>query len=214
MVFRRRMPLPLAARVRELIWPSMGYRRAVSYMRWRVIRLPGSAYAIAGGFAWGAAISFTPFIGAHFVLSALLAWATRCNILAAILGTAVGNPWTFPFIWALIYRTGMLMLGRGMAETPPLETLADLFDSIWRAAGNLILFVVGLEDGIGSTQSGAALLEVMEEVLWPMCVGAVPWVLVAWFVFYLPLRHLVEDYQRRRRKSPGAVDGDMPNIGD
>ena len=27
------------------------------------------------------------------------------------IGTAVGNPWTFPFIWAAIYRTGAFILG-------------------------------------------------------------------------------------------------------
>jgi uncharacterized protein len=195
----------------------MGYRRAVRYIGWRVVRLPGSAYAIAGGFAWGAAISFTPFIGLHFVLSALGAWLTRCNIVAAILGTAVGNPWTFPFIWALIYQTGMLMLGRVADRTPPLETLAELFDNIWRAAGNWVLFVVGLRDNVGTTQSADAMLQVIQNVLWPMIVGSLPAMVVVWVAFYLPLRYLVDDYQRRRRRRygerAGARNGGMPNIG-
>jgi hypothetical protein len=35
----------------------------------------------------------------HFVLSALLAYIARANIIASAIGTVVGNPWTFPFIW-------------------------------------------------------------------------------------------------------------------
>jgi hypothetical protein len=217
MVFRRRRRLSVLTRLREMLWPRMGYLRAARYMGWRVVRLPGSAYGIAGGFAWGAAVSFTPFVGLHFLLSVLGAWATRCNIPAAIIGTVVGNPWTFPFIWALIYRTGMLMLGREIAETPPLETLAALFDSIWRLAGNAVLFVVGLQDSIVSTQSGAAILQVVQGVLWPMFAGSLPYVVIVWFAFYLPLRRLVEAYQRRRlrrsREIAGAAGGDMPKLG-
>jgi hypothetical protein len=217
MVFRRRMPLSFLARLRELFWPRMGYLRAVRYVGWRVMRLPGSAYAVAGGFAWGAAVSFTPFIGLHFFLSAIVAWATRCNVLASLLGTVVGNPWTFPFIWALIYRTGMFLLGRDVAATPPLETLAGLFDSIWRMTGNAVLFVVGLQEEVMPSHSAAALLDVVNNVLWPMFFGSLPYVAIVWAIFYFPLRRLVEGYQRRRLRSrgkiAGAADGDMPSIG-
>ena len=43
------------------------------------------------GFACGAAVSFTPFIGFHSALAALLAWSIGGNILASAIGTAVGH---------------------------------------------------------------------------------------------------------------------------
>jgi hypothetical protein len=49
-----------------MIWPKSGWRRSWQYTMYRVGRLPGTGYAIAGGFAWGAAMSFTPLIGLHF----------------------------------------------------------------------------------------------------------------------------------------------------
>jgi uncharacterized protein (DUF2062 family) len=55
----------------------------------------------------------TPFPGFHFVLSCLLAWVIGGSILASVIGTAVGNPWTFPFIWIWIYNLGSWILGSG-----------------------------------------------------------------------------------------------------
>lgn len=53
----------------------------------------------------------TPLMGFHFVLAGLLAWIIGGSILASAIGTAVGNPWTFPFIWLWIYNLGSWMLG-------------------------------------------------------------------------------------------------------
>ncbi|MDH3597571.1 MAG: hypothetical protein OEM93_22260, partial [Rhodospirillales bacterium] len=36
-------------------------------------------------------------------------------------------------------------------------------------------------------------------VLWPMTVGGIPTAIMAWVVFFLPMRRLVEEYQRARR---------------
>ena len=98
-MFMRRDPLPIHRKALAAVWPEMGWRRSSRYLMVRIGRLPGSGQAIAGGFAWGAAMSFTPFIGLHILLSAIGAWVSRCSIVAAVLGTIVGNPWTFPFIW-------------------------------------------------------------------------------------------------------------------
>ena len=69
----------------------------------RLKRLQGTPYSIATGFACGVAISFTPFIGFHMILAALTAWLIRGNIIASAIGTIVGNPWTFPFIWLAVF---------------------------------------------------------------------------------------------------------------
>ncbi|MBI4183800.1 MAG: DUF2062 domain-containing protein [Proteobacteria bacterium] len=111
MLFRRRIPTHPLARLGGLFWPRIGWRRAGSYLVYRVRRMRGTPHAIAAGLAAGAAISFTPFIGMHFVLAALVAWVTRGSILASAIGTVVGNPWTFPFIWVWIYELGAWVIG-------------------------------------------------------------------------------------------------------
>ncbi len=218
-MFQRRIRLTLPARLRELIWPRMGFRRAAKYLAYRVVRLPASAYAIAGGLAWGAAVSFTPFIGLHFVVAGLAAWLTRCSILAATIGTVVGNPWTFPFIWALVYQVGVFMLRLDVIDAPADETLALLFRQIWDLVGDWILVFVGLKSSIATNGGTEALAEVLRSVFWPMFVGSLPTAFIVWILFYLPLRRLVESYQRRRRRRyerrqaeiAGASPGDMPN---
>ena len=81
-------------------------KRIISYYKLRLARLPDSNYAISSGFACGAMVSFTPLLGLHFVLAVILAYLIRGNFIAALIGTVVGNPITFPFIWGLIYKIG------------------------------------------------------------------------------------------------------------
>ena len=82
------------------------FNRIISYYKLRLARLPDSNYAISSGFACGAMVSFTPLLGFHFVLAVIFAYLIRGNFIAALIGTVVGNPITFPFIWGLIYKTG------------------------------------------------------------------------------------------------------------
>ena len=130
-MFRRRMPLPVHHRVREFVWPRRGFRRSMTYIGHRLGRLPGTPYRIAAGFACGAAISFTPMIGGHFVGAALLSLLMRGNVIASAIGTVVGNPWTFPFIWAWIYTLGNWLLGRDGPVLPDDLSLTFIFDHFW-----------------------------------------------------------------------------------
>ena len=56
--------------------------------------------------AWGVAVSFTPLLGFHLIICYLGTWLMRGNLIAATVGTIVGNPWTFPFIFYLDYKIG------------------------------------------------------------------------------------------------------------
>jgi uncharacterized protein (DUF2062 family) len=168
-MFKRRIPLPFVHRLKELFWPRSGFSRATRYIAHRISRLPGTPYRIAAGFACGAAISFTPFLGAHFVLALLISLAIRGSIVASAFGTLVGNPLTFPFIWAWLYVSGCWLLGQEVARDLPTRfSAAYIFDHPW-------------------------------EILWPMTVSGIPTALAAWCVFFLPVRVLVLDYQRARR---------------
>ena len=80
--------------------------RFLSYYKLRLARLPASSYAVSSGFACGSMVSFTPLLGLHFILAVVFAFLIRGNFIAALIGTVVGNPITFPFIWGLIYKVG------------------------------------------------------------------------------------------------------------
>lgn len=168
-MFKRRDPLPALKRASEIVWPKGGWKRSGAYVAHRLRRLPGTPYRIAAGFASGAAISFTPFIGLHFVLAAVLALVLRGNLLAAAIGTIVGNPWTFPFIWLWIYSLGTWLIGGDdLTALPQSLSFGYIFENPLR-------------------------------VLLPMTVGGVPTAICAWFVFFWPIQRTVDQYQRARR---------------
>lgn len=170
-MFRRRHPIPLWQRLRGWLWPHIGWRRHSVYLVKRLTRLPGSPHSIAAGFACGAAVSFTPFIGLHTVLSILLALAVRGNYLAAVVGTLVGNPWTFPLIWVATYELGHWLLGSPPAHVPPLEEpeLTSLFEDL-------------------------------RALIWPMTVGGVPLGALVGFAIYFPMVRMIAAYQEARRR--------------
>ncbi len=179
-MFRRRDKPGWGSRIREILWPRKGWHRAGAYFAHRVKRLPGSPYSIAAGFACGAAMSFTPFIGFHFFGAALLAWLIGGNFIASALGTAVGNPWTFPFIWVLIYRIGCWMLGWEIGHALPDElSIEYIFDE-------------------------------PRAILLPMFLGSLPAGLVVWFALFWPVRSVVANYQKmrhhRRHKRRAEID--------
>ena len=87
-------------------------KRFISYYWLRLARLPGSTYAISSGFACGSMVSFTPLLGLHFFLAVFFAFIIRGNFIAALFGTAIGNPLTFPFIWGLIYNVGAFVTSK------------------------------------------------------------------------------------------------------
>ena len=182
-MFRRSQQLSLGRKVLGFFWPAMGWRRSVKYTLHRLARLPGTPYSIAGGFACGAAISFTPFVGLHFVISAIVAWAIRANILASAIGTAVGNPWTFPFIWAWLYQTGTWIVTGGERQQIAAPDFVEIFGHIMEA-------FLGFD--------GQYLIETAAPIFWPMLVSSIPTGFAVWWVFYLPLKYIVQGYQDRR----------------
>ena len=177
MLFKRQKKLHPILYLRNVLWPKSGWRRASRYVFHRVGRLPATPYSIAAGFACGAAVSFTPFIGFHFASAALIAWLIGGNLLASAIGTVIGNPWTFPLIWFWIYQLGNWMLqlapDRGMPEQLSLQMIFNHPD--W--------------------------------LLWPMAVGSIPTAIIAWLAFYWPIKAVVAGYQhhRHRRREEGKI---------
>ena len=188
MLFKRRKPLSLWKRMETVVWPRAGWRRSATYFGHRLSRLPGSPSGIAAGFACGAAISFTPLVGLHFIGAAVLAWLLRGNIFASAVGTVVGNPWTFPVIWLWIFKLGTWILG-------------------WEAGREL-----------PEQMSFTLIVEHPWGIFLPMLVGGIPTALVAWFAFFFPVKRLVTGYQRararrlRRKVGRQIARGERPSV--
>ena len=179
-MFARRRKRSLRENVTYAVLPRTGWRRAANYFWKRVIRLSAAPHAVAAGAAAGAGVSFTPFIGFHFVLSFVVAFILRGNMLAAALGTAVGNPVTFPFIWGATHALGSWILSGGSDPIAPGE----------------------MAHAPGEEALAAGLMEAGLATLWPiikpMLAGSLPLGLVAGLVTYVLVRSAVAGLQGRR----------------
>jgi uncharacterized protein (DUF2062 family) len=120
-MFQRKTPHSPLRKIREMLWPSMGWKRALRYGQLRLVRLQDSTRAIAVGLAFGASISFTPLPGVHIVSAVALTLLARGNALASVAGTVIGNPWTFPLMWWAAYQIGdvvFLAFGADVMKMP------------------------------------------------------------------------------------------------
>ena len=144
------------------------WKRYGQYLMVRLYRMKGTPYSLAVGVACGVAISFTPFVGFHFLLAALTAFLLRGNILASALGTAAGNPWTFPFIWVSVLYTGRRILyGTGGNEEKV----------------DFIAFFEKLIDALRTLDFHLFFKDIWP-ILWPMMVGCIPYYVASWFITY------------------------------
>ena len=105
-MFKRRTPLSFVESAAAWIYPRGGWSRATRYIGHRLRRLPDPAHKIARGIACGVFVSWTPFYGLHFLISAGLAWGIGGNMLAALLATFFGNPLTYVPIGVISLQTG------------------------------------------------------------------------------------------------------------
>jgi len=184
MLFRRRNRASLGERLQCWFWPRRGWRRAAEYVFYRVSRLSGSPHTIAIGFSAGVFASFTPFMGLHFMIGFVLAFALGGSLLASALGTFAGNPVTFPFIWIMTYNFGMFLLGMEGSDQVDIE----LSSSAWWMLFN----------------DPRGLWVEFWNNLWPlirpMTIGGVPLGALAGTIVYFPIRYAVGVYQRRRQE--------------
>ena len=174
-MFRRRQKPALLKRLKSWVWPEGGWKRYGRYILLRLQRLKGTPREIAAGVACGVAISFTPFVGFHFVLAAITAWFVRGNILASAIGTAAGNPWTFPFIWISVLYTGRWFLGE--TQSGAKVEFLQVFEKSMHA---LMTFDFSL------------FFADIWPILWPMMVGCIPYYIVVWAVTYYLVKDMLE----------------------
>lgn len=204
MVFKRRDRPPLSHRLRAAVYPRKGWTRAAEYIGMRVRRIPDTPHRIALGFACGAFASFSPFFGLHLLYAFGLARLVRGNALAALIGTVVGNPLTFPVIAALSMALGRRILGAGATGRDfgrIVEAFRQAGEGLW--AGLLSVFGLAHADW-------AKLAAFGQDVLLPYFVGGLLPGLVAAIASYYAVRAVVAAYQAARRARLAARRGATP----
>ena len=88
--------------------------RLLKLQKYKLVKIKDFPEAVAIGMAWGVAVSFTPLLGLHLITCYLGTWIMRGNIIAATVGTIIGNPWTFPFIFYFDYKVGTIFFFKEM----------------------------------------------------------------------------------------------------
>lgn len=176
MLFQRRHRPTRIERLRVAVWPRNSWGRSTRYFFKRVLRLTATPHAIAVGFAAGAFASCTPLVGFHFLTGFALAYVVRGNLIASALGTAIGNPLTFPFIWASTFKIGQWILHGRAPQTDPQQVQQRLQEGLFEKS-----------------------LDSLWPMLKPMFIGAVPLGIFVATVSYVIVYKSVEVYQRRRR---------------
>ncbi|WP_404406484.1 DUF2062 domain-containing protein [Pelagibacterium halotolerans] len=180
---------PVSARVRDMVWPRMGLRRYLTYLQKKVLRLSASPHAIGAGVASGAAVSVFPLVGLHFFLGFVLAFVTRGNMLAAAIGTAWGNPITFPLFFSLSYQFGSAIFA--FFRAPGAGTVKMSAENTEALSGGLFALDLG------------QILPLFQT----MMVGALPLALFTWVFFYVLVRGVVTSFQIARRARLAARRG-------
>lgn len=165
--------------MRTALWPRRSFGRSFQYFIKRVLRLTATPHAIAAGVAAGVFASWTPLLGFHFILAFALSYVLAGNMAAAALGTAFGNPLSFPFIWALTIKIGNLLIG---IETGAHQKHVDL----------------------GALLKHLDVSQLWEPVLKPMLIGAIPPGVVSGIAFYLLTYWGVRAFQARRKSRLAA----------
>jgi uncharacterized protein len=172
MLFKRRETESWWERMRVHLWPRRSWGRSSRYVVYRLRRLSATPHAIALGFAAGAFNATTPYLGTHMAMATLLAWAIGGSIIASLLGTFIGNPLTYPFIWFGTYKLGNIMLGTHGTNKP-----IDLSSGVFKYS-----------------------LAHLWPILKPMTLGCIPIGLAIACLSYVVVRPMVEAYQHRRRR--------------
>jgi len=179
MLFRRRRPEGYFDRMRTALWPRRSFGRSFQYFIKRVLRLTATPHAIAAGVAAGVFASWTPLLGFHFILAFALSYVLAGNMVAAALGTAFGNPLSFPFIWTLTIKIGNMLIG--------VETGAH------QKHVNLEALLRHLD-----------VKQLWDPVLKPMLIGAIPPGVITGIAFYILTYWGVRAFQTRRKSRLAA----------
>jgi uncharacterized protein (DUF2062 family) len=161
------------------------WRRRIAYYWRRILRVRATPHEVALGCAAGVFAACTPFLGFQMALAVAIACLLRVSIPAALIGTFVGNPLSWPAIWSASYIAGLWVLGDDPAYAAEHFTRgANALGATLRAPTPEAL--------------NAAVLD-MSPIFEPMIVGGLLVGLIAAAFSYYPTRRAVRVFQKRRR---------------
>lgn len=187
MLFKRRKPAGWIETFRISLWPRHSWARSWRYISKRVVRLRATPHTIALGVCAGTLASFSPFIGLHFVLAFIIAWIMRANIIAAALGTFVGNPITFPFIWFATYELGVHLLNVPSIGEGPITIAAEMAK------------IIGLTVSFQWIQAAQIFNHLWMPIIYPMLIGGLILGTVSAAFLYFPVKEACNAFQQKRR---------------
>lgn len=161
-------------------------------MRW-IIRLRGSTGAIAGGFALGTFIAFTPTIGLQVVLALFVATLINVNRPAAVIPVWITNPVTMAPLYTFNYWLGCLFW-----EGPPVAEVSKKLLEITRKMASFDVFEIPAQI--------MTFMHLGKEIIVPLTIGSVLAGTVFGTLVYFVTYQLLQAFQnRRKRKRPNAT---------
>jgi hypothetical protein len=174
----------IALEARASHWPfnAVRLRSRLRYFWRRLLQVRATPHEVALGFAIGVFTACTPFLGVQTILACALAFGFRVSMPAAVLGTFVGNPLSWPAIWAASYVSGALLLGQD--PTYAANHLSETAN------------VLGATLMAPSPETLGAAVDNLSPIAEPMMVGGVLVGLIAAVFSYYPTRRAVRLFQR------------------
>ncbi len=182
-MFKRRTKATFLERTKVFLRTFYSVRLYMRYVLFKLSRSGDSDHRISCGLASGIAISVTPFVGLHFTLSMIIAFLLRGSPVAAAIGTAFGNPITFPFIWMTIYKTGLLFM-------PSFKMVSSTL--------NLWEFFASVKDTILALDVDK-FFDKIYPIFFPMLIGSIPYYIITFLLSYFFIRGLLKEYRITRQ---------------
>lgn len=168
----------------------------MQYTQHRLRRLPDSPERVARGVFAGVFVSFLPLFGFHFLSGALVALLLRGNIIAAIIGTFLGNPLTYFAITWVALRVGYWLRGRDWGEGAAMDSIGGAFSEAWADLRHNVLSIF-----TSDTAHWGGLWHFYDNVYYPFLIGGIIPGIVVGLVCYAITVPLVAAYQNRRKNA-------------
>lgn len=174
MILRRREKEPLMRKLRNLVWPTMSFRRVFDYYKYRSVRIQASEHSIAAGMAFGCLVSWTPTFGTHLLQCFIFCWTTRTSFIASVIGSGFGNFITTPLLMLIAYHVGRVILDVLGFDAHLLHNADDVTEVTEAALG-------------------------LKQIFWPTLVGGYTVGIVTFPLYYYPTYYLVKSVRAARK---------------
>ncbi len=181
-MFKRKSKPTFWQKTKTFLRTFYALRLYAKYVFFKLTRSERSNHRIACGLASGIAISVTPFVGFHFVLSISIAIILRGSPIAAAIGTAFGNPVTFPFIWLTIYKTGLWFM-----PSFKMENTVNFWNFFKSLGGTVLKLDID------------KFFDQIYPIFFPMLVGSLPYYIFTFLVSYFLILVALKEFRIARR---------------